>query len=62
MIERHIGTCPKCGAIILYDFLFEHSENATIEQIGIPCPECKYNLKWDFLPKKDSLLKSYNKA
>lgn len=50
MIERHIGKCPKCKDEFLYEFVFEEAEN-TIQGIDIPCPECKHELDWNFLPK-----------
>ena len=55
MVERYIGKCPKCGSEFLYEFVFEEAED-TIQGISIPCPECKHELDWNFLPK----LKKYN--
>lgn len=52
-IERHIGKCPKCNDMFLYDFKFEKEDNTVIELISVPCQECARELEWDFLPKRD---------
>jgi hypothetical protein len=57
MPERHIGKCPKCKDEFLYEFVFENKYDVTIQNIDIPCPECHCELKWDFLPKFDKVLK-----